>query len=194
MLRFTTRRISAVAAAAAATFGPAATVVAPLCFGALQVGDAIPDSQVFVGTPPRAVSTEATLFKGRKVLLLALPGAFTGNCSKQLPDYARKAAALKVAHGVDEVLCVSTNDTFVNAAWASAAGLRSDAAVTMVADPCRSLLESLGHKVDLGPLLGGERYARVAMVIDDGKIAKLWPEVDGNSLSCTNACQVIEAA
>jgi peroxiredoxin len=189
MFRFASRRLGAAAAATPAAEAAAAATPAP---SPLKAGDVIPDSQVFVGTPPRAVSTATALFKNKKVMLVAVPGAFTGTCNKQLAEYVKEVAALKKAHDITELLCVSTNDTFVNAAWASASGLTDDS-VTMVADPCHSLLENLGHIIDL-PVLGGDRFARVTMVIEDSKIAQLWAEKDGKSLTCTKADNVLSGS
>jgi peroxiredoxin len=147
-----------------------------------KVGYAIPESQVFVGMPPKALST-AELFGGRKVLLFAVPGAFTGNCNCQLPEFAKAVPELKTAHGVDEVMCAVANDSFVCENWLKEVGVTREQ-INIVSDPNHSLLKNLGHEIDL-PVLGGDRFARVAMIVEDGVIKQLWKEKDGKSYEAT---------
>eukprot|EP00672_Neobodo_designis_P028674 CAMPEP_0174828102 /NCGR_PEP_ID=MMETSP1114-20130205/1141_1 /TAXON_ID=312471 /ORGANISM="Neobodo designis, Strain CCAP 1951/1" /LENGTH=171 /DNA_ID=CAMNT_0016061811 /DNA_START=110 /DNA_END=625 /DNA_ORIENTATION=- len=147
-----------------------------------KVGYAIPESQVFVGMPPKPQST-TEIFGGRKVLLFTVPGAFTGNCNCQLPDYAKAAPELKKTHGVDEVVCAVANDSFVCENWLKEVGVTREE-VNVVSDPGHSLLKNLGHEIDL-PVLGGDRYARTAMVVEDGVIKRLWKEKDGKSYEAT---------
>lgn len=153
-----------------------------------KVGYAIPDSQVYVGMPPKAAST-SELFGGKKVLLFTVPGAFTGNCSCQLPAMAAKKDELKSKLGVSEIFCATSNDSFVCDKWRKDVGVE-DGAVQMISDPSHSLLKNLGHEIDL-PVLGGDRFARVAMVVDDGVIADLWTEKDGKSYERTTPENVL---
>jgi peroxiredoxin len=146
-----------------------------------KVGYTVPESQVFVGKPPKPTSTN-DLFQGKKVFLFATPGAFTGNCSTMVPAIAEAASKLKSGLNVAEIYCVTSNDSFVCDNWLKDMKVGSD--VTMISDPGHSLLNNLGHKIDL-PVLGGDRYARVALVLEDGKITKVWKEKDGKAYEAT---------
>src|SRR5882757_5421603 len=109
----------------------------------IKVGDKIPSVKLKQMTPDgvRDVQTDE-LFKGKKVVLFALPGAFTPTCSaKHLPGYVEKAAELK-AKGVDEIACTAVNDAFVMGAWSKSADAGD--AVTMLADGNGSFAEALG--------------------------------------------------
>ena len=152
------------------------------------VGSAIAESHVFVGMPPKATST-SELFKGKKVFLLAIPGGYTSTCSVQLPQLASKAVAIKAAFNVESVLTVTTCDSFVCDSWMKSVNVSRDA-VNVVSDPGKSLLKNLGHVVNL-PMLGGDRFARVAMVIEDGTITKLWREKDGLDMQVTTADYIL---
>src|ERR1700686_1570810 len=84
----------------------------------IKVGDTIPSMKLMVATAdgPKEISTDE-IFKGKKVVLFAVPGAFTPTCSaKHLPGFVQNADALK-AKGVDTVACISVNDAFVMGAW-----------------------------------------------------------------------------
>lgn len=145
----------------------------------LPVGTVIPDSKIFFGVPPTPISTD-DLFRNKRVLMFAVPGAFTAKCSAQVPDYVKNAEQLKTKYNVSEILCVATNDSFVMDAWGKQL-LPNEAdqqVVKMGADPMQSLLKNLNYKIEL-PALGGKRYARVSLVIDDAKIEKVWEEADG---------------
>src|SRR3954471_17019267 len=99
----------------------------------IKVGDAIPSAKLTVATPdgPKEASTDE-VFKGKKVDLFAVPGAFTPTCSmKHLPGYLQNVDALK-AKGVDAVACLAVNDPFVMSAWAKEQGV--DGRLMMLAD------------------------------------------------------------
>jgi peroxiredoxin (alkyl hydroperoxide reductase subunit C) len=85
----------------------------------IKVGDTIPSTKLMTVGPdgPREISTD-DIFKGKKVVLFAVPGAFTPTCSaKHLPGFVQHAAAIK-AKGVDTIVCLAVNDAFVLGAWA----------------------------------------------------------------------------
>ncbi len=99
----------------------------------IKVGDQIPSMKLMMGTPegPKETSTDE-IFKGKKVVLFAVPGAFTPTCSvKHLPSFVQNIDALK-AKGVDTVACIAVNDAFVMAAWGKEQG--TEGKVTMLAD------------------------------------------------------------
>lgn len=137
----------------------------------ISVGDRIPEATVFVmgENGPRAVST-TELFSGKKVVLFALPGAFTPTCSNaHLPGYVIRADDI-LARGVDEIVCMSVNDAFVMDAW----GRQQNAErITMVADGSAEFTRALGLDVDLSERGFGVRSERFAMIVEDGVVTLL---------------------
>ncbi|MEQ2276032.1 Peroxiredoxin-5, mitochondrial [Xenotaenia resolanae] len=98
----------------------------------IQVGEALPAVEVQEGEPGNKVAMDQ-LFKGKKGVLFAVPGAFTPGCSKtHLPGFVQQAEELK-SKGIQEVACISVNDAFVMAAWGKEHG--ADGKVRMLADP-----------------------------------------------------------
>ena len=122
------------------------------------------------------VSTD-DFFSGRKVVLFAVPGAFTPTCSqKHLPGFVANADAIK-AKGVDEIACVSVNDAFVMDAWG--ASHSAEGKVTMLADGSAKLAQALGLDLDLMERGLGSRSQRYAMVVEDGTVTLLNVEESG---------------
>ncbi|XP_059614699.1 peroxiredoxin-5, mitochondrial [Phlebotomus argentipes] len=149
----------------------------------IKEGDKLPGADLFEDSPANKVNT-ADLCRGKKVILFAVPGAFTPGCSKtHLPGYVDKAEELK-GQGVSEIVCVSVNDPFVMSAWGKdhAAGGK----VRMLADPCGAFTKAVDLGVDLPPL-GGLRSKRYSMVIEDGVVTALNVEPDGTGLTCSLA-------
>jgi len=139
----------------------------------------LPSMKLMTATPdgPKEVSTEA-LFKGKKVVLLAVPGAFTPTCSaKHLPGYVQNFEALK-AKGVDEIVCMAVNDPFVMGAWAKDQG--TDGKVVMLADGSGAFTKAMGLELDLVARGLGMRSQRFAMVVDDMKVTHLAVEAPGD--------------
>jgi glutaredoxin-like protein len=115
------------------------------------------------------------LFAGRRVIVFGLPGAFTPTCSsRHLPRYDELAPDLR-AHGVDEILCVSVNDPYVMEAWARDQEVDN---VTLVADGNAEFTASIGMLVDKRDLGFGLRSWRYSMLVNDGKVEKLFCEPD----------------
>ena len=144
----------------------------------IKVGDKIPSvtlqQKTAEGVSP--VTTDE-LFKGKRVVLFAVPGAFTPTCSaKHLPSFVQHAADLK-GKGVDSVACVSVNDAFVMDAWGKAQS--ADGKVTMLADGSAHLAKALGLDLDLMDKGLGVRSQRYAMVVKDGTVEKLFVEAPG---------------
>lgn len=145
----------------------------------IQVGDALPDASVYELDEtggPRAVPASERL-KGKRVVLFAVPGAFTRTCSeKHLPGFVANADAIR-AKGVDEIVCLSVNDPMVMAAWGRAHG--ADGKVSMLADGLCAFTRAAGMDSDMSARGYGVRSRRYAMLVEDGKVTALWPEPPG---------------
>jgi peroxiredoxin len=143
----------------------------------IAVGDKLPDVKLMKATEngPEAVQT-GEYFKGKRVALFSVPGAFTPTCSaKHLPSYVEKAADLK-AKGIDEIACTAVNDGFVMGAWGRASGSPD---VTMLADGNGDFANALGLPLDLTGGGLGRRGQRFSMVVNDGKVEQLNVEAAG---------------
>ena len=150
----------------------------------IEVGDAIPDVTVWVmrDGAPAAISSHEVLGTG-KVVLFAVPGAYTPGCSLQhLPGYASRADEL-AGKGVDQIVCISTNDVFVMDAWGQAHGLAES--MIMMADAHGEFADAMGTKVEVPGL--GQRTTRYALVAQDGIVTGLLPEADGFSVTDSTA-------
>ena len=118
------------------------------------------------------ISTES-LFKGRRVILFSLPGAFTPICSeKQLPGFEKNYEKLK-SLGINEIYCISVNDGFVMNAWADKNNL---AKVKVLPDGNADFTRSMGMLIDKKHLGFGFRSWRYSTIINDGVIEKWWQE------------------
>ncbi len=141
----------------------------------IKVGDRMPEGSFGVMTKdgPGALSA-ADLFKGKKVVLFAVPGAFTPTCSmNHLPGYLKHAAELR-AKGVDTVGCLSVNDTFVMDAWGKDKAVGDK--VTMLADGNGTYTKALGLELDASGFGMGQRSQRFAIVVQDGVVKQLHVE------------------
>jgi peroxiredoxin len=145
----------------------------------IKVGDRVPDATLteFIETEtagctlgPNAFQV-ADLVKGKKILMFALPGAFTPTCSaKHVPGYVDHIDAIK-AKGVDEVWCVAVNDAFVMGAWGREQKVAGK--VRMLADGSAVWTKALGLELDLTARGMGLRSNRYSMLVKDGKVATL---------------------
>ena len=145
----------------------------------IKVGDKVPAMKLMSAGPdgPKEMSTEA-LFKGKKVVMFAVPGAFTPTCSaKHMPGYLQQVDAFK-AKGVDEVVCMAVNDPFVMAAWSKDQGVGGK--VLMLADGSGAFTKAMGLELDLMARGLGMRSQRFAMVVEDMKITHLAIEAPGD--------------
>jgi peroxiredoxin len=138
----------------------------------IKVGDAIPKAAFTVMTPQGPiVRTTEQMFKGRKIVLLGVPGAFTPTCSNiHLPGFADKVADFKLK-GVDEIAVTGVNDVFVMTAWAKATG--SADKITFLADGSGDFAKAIGLTLDLSERGLGIRSQRYSMLVDDGVVRKL---------------------
>jgi len=144
----------------------------------IKVGESIPSMKLIMATPegPKETSTDA-IFKGKKVVLFAVPGAFTPTCSaKHLPGFVQNAEAIK-AKGVDTIACIAVNDAFVMGAWGKDQG--TDGKVTMLADGAAQFAKTLGLELDLNARGMGVRSQRYALIAEDGKVTHLAVEAPG---------------
>jgi peroxiredoxin len=139
---------------------------------AISVGDKIPDVEVRTmgADGPQAVRTGEVLGEGR-VVLFAVPGAFTPGCSKiHLPGFVANADTLK-QKGVDRIACIAVNDPWVMQAWGESQGVGDK--IVMLADGNGDFTRAMGLEFD-GSIVGlGPRSRRYAAVIDDGVVAQL---------------------
>ena len=143
----------------------------------IAIGDKLPDVKLMKATEsgPEAVQS-SEYFKGKRVALFSVPGAFTPTCSaKHLPGFVQKADELK-AKGIDEIACTAVNDAFVMGAWNRADG--SDD-ITMLSDGNGDLAQSLDLVMDGSGFGMGKRGQRFSMVINDGTVEQLNVEAPG---------------
>jgi glutaredoxin/glutathione-dependent peroxiredoxin len=145
----------------------------------IKPGDTLPSMKLMVATAegPREVATD-DLFRGKNVVLFAVPGAFTPTCSaRHLPGYVEQAAAFK-AKGIDTIVCMAVNDAFVMGAWAYAHDVGPE--ITMLADGSGAFTKALGLELDLTMRGMGVRSQRFALVANDMKVTHLAVEKPGD--------------
>ena len=144
----------------------------------ISKGDSLPDATLVKMTPDGPDKVQAAdYFKGKKVALFAVPGAFTPTCSaKHLPGYIDKADELK-AKGVDEIACTSVNDAFVLGAWRDA---NNADGITMLADGNGEFAKAMGLDTDFSPYGMGTRSNRYSMIVDDGVVTEINVEEPGD--------------
>lgn len=156
---------------------------------AIQVGDQLPniELQVMGSNGPEKVQT-GDLFAGKKVVLFAVPGAFTPTCSAaHLPGFVVDADKLK-AKGVDSIICTSVNDTFVMDAWGKAHNAEQ---IVMLADGLAELAKAVGLTQDRTASQMGIRSQRYAMIVNDGVVEVL--NIDEKGLETTSSEAILAA-
>ena len=144
----------------------------------IKVGDKIPEGTLTQMTEkgPAPIST-SELFGGKKVVLFAVPGAFTPTCSaKHLPGFVQNADAIK-AKGADTIACMAVNDVFVMNAWGKDQNVGDK--VMMLADGSGSFAKALGVELDLNAMGLGTRAKRYSMLVDNGVVKQLNLEEPG---------------
>jgi peroxiredoxin len=135
----------------------------------IQVGDSLPQATFRIMTPdgPAARTTD-DVFKGRKLVLVGVPGAFTPTCDRNhLPGYVKNADTIQ-AMGIDAIAVTAVNDVFVLKAWAQSAN--ADGKVEMLADGNGDFARALGLAFDGSGFGLGTRSQRYSMVVDDGVV------------------------
>ena len=156
----------------------------------IQVGDSLPDSSVTMMTAEgvRGVSVRQ-LFAAKRVVLFAVPGAFTPTCSdKHLPGFIMKAEEIKL-QGVDLIACLAVNDAFVMHAWAKARNVGDR--LLMLADGNGDLTRALGLELDATSSGMGHRSRRYAAVLEDNVVRHLYLE-PGSELTVSSAEAVLQ--
>jgi peroxiredoxin len=144
----------------------------------IKVGDRIPSVKLKHMTAEgiKDITTDE-IFKGKKVVLFALPGAFTPTCSaKHLPGFVQKAAEIK-GKGVDTIACLSVNDAFVMSAWGK--DQKVEDKVLMLADGNGDFTRAIDLEMDGSGYGLGKRSRRYAMVVQDGVVKTLNVENPG---------------
>jgi peroxiredoxin len=155
----------------------------------IKVGDKVPEGMMTImgAEGPAGIST-ADIFDGKKVVLFAVPGAFTPTCSMaHLPGFVVHVDAIK-AKGVDTVACMSVNDVFVMDAWGKAANAEH---LVMLADGNGDFTKALDLVLDASVYGMGARSKRFAMVVDDGVVSLL--NIDEAALEATSAEAILAA-
>jgi len=158
---------------------------------AIKVGDKLPADMKLkeMGESGPKDVTVGDLFKGKKVVVFAVPGAFTPTCSmKHLPGFVEQAKAIR-AKGVDEIVCLSVNDAFVMGAWGDAQGAKDK--VRMIADGNGEFTRAVGLEMDGSGFGLGKRSQRYAMIVKDGKVEHLLVE-PGPGLNASSAEAVLQ--
>ena len=144
----------------------------------IKVGDRLPSVTLSEATAegPKPVKTE-DVFKGKRVALVAVPGAFTPTCSaKHLPGFKQQAHAIK-AKGIDVIACISVNDAFVMRAWAEDQAVGED--ILMLGDGSGDFTRAVGLEMDATGFGMGKRSQRYSMIVDDGVVTELNVEAPG---------------
>ncbi|WP_144391702.1 peroxiredoxin [Pleionea sediminis] len=136
----------------------------------IKEGDKLPAATFSLITKEGSSNpTTEELFSGKKVVLFAVPGAFTPTCSEaHLPGFVVNADKIK-AKGVDTIICLSVNDSFVMKAWGEASNADD---IMMLADGGGQFTKAIGLEMETGDF-GGLRSQRYSMIVDDGVVSKL---------------------
>ncbi len=144
----------------------------------IQVGDKLPSVKLWYKDEDGVKSIDSDeLFAGKKVVLFALPGAFTPTCSaSHVPGYVVHADEIR-ARGVDSIICLSVNDAFVMDAWGEAQNVEDR--VMMIADGSAHFTRAVGLELDIDARGMGLRSQRYAMVVNDGVVELLNIEAPG---------------
>jgi peroxiredoxin len=156
----------------------------------IKVGEKVPSATLMEmkGGSPQPVKTD-DLFSGKKVVLFALPGAFTPTCSaKHVPGFVQHADELK-QKGVDAIACVSVNDAFVMGAWGE--NQKAGDKVMMLADGNGDFTRAVGLEMDASKFGMGKRSQRYSMIVENGVVKELNVEEPG-AFSVSSAEHVLK--
>lgn len=157
----------------------------------ISVGDKLPETEFFVMTadgPSKKQSAE--LFSGKKVVLFAVPGAFTPTCHmKHMPGFVANAEAIK-AKGVDDIICVTVNDPFVVGEWTNQSG--AEGKVSVVADALAEFTKAMGLEMDASAFGLGIRSKRYAAIVEDGTVTTLIVEDEPPKAEQTAAEEILK--
>jgi len=159
---------------------------------AIKVGDRLPNAtfRVMTDEGPKPKTTDE-VFKGKKVVLFAVPGAFTPTCHKNhLPGFVQNAAAIK-AKGVDTIAVTGVNDVFVMDAWKKASD--ADGKVEFLSDGNAEFAKALGLELDASGAGLGIRSKRYSMIVEDGVVKALNVEDVPSKADVSNAENILKA-
>ena len=161
---------------------------------ALKVGDKIPSAKfTIMGAEGPAEMTTDEVFKGKKVALFAVPGAYTPTCHKShMPGFVDRVGELK-GKGVDTIACTAVNDIFVLDNWAKDTGAAGK--ILMLADGSGDFAKAAGLEIDLSAFGLGLRSKRYAMLVEDGVVKVLNIEdspPQAEKSSAANLCSMID--
>jgi len=158
----------------------------------INVGDRIPSVTLKQLTSEGVKEfTTDEIFRGKRVVLIAVPGAFTPACSQRhLPGYVDKATDIK-AKGIDEIACVAVNDAFVMGAWGR--DQKAEGKVRMLADGSGDFTRALGLELDLSKGGLGMRSKRYSMLVDDGVVKSLNVEQQPGQVEASGAEAMLKA-
>ena len=156
----------------------------------ISVGERMPNAGLFEpgeGGPDKLSSDD--LFKGRKVVLVGMPGAFTPTCHhSHLPGFIENRDAI-LSKGVDEIVVLSTNDTHVLRAWAEATGAKGK--LRFVSDGNFDLISQTGLSFDGSGTGMGTRARRFAMIVEDGVVTAIAVEENRGQTAVSSAAQIL---
>jgi len=157
---------------------------------AIQVGDRLPAATFkTVGADGPEEITTSELSSGKKVVLFAVPGAFTPTCDRNhLPGFIEHYEAIR-AKGVDDIAVVSVNDVFVMGAWAKSSGAAGK--IRFLADGSADFTRAVGMELDASGFGMGVRSKRYAMVIEDGVVKKLQIDEVRGSVEASGAAAIL---
>ena len=159
---------------------------------AICTGEKLPEASFFTmgADGPAQISTN-DFFAGKKVVLFAVPGAFTPTCNNNhLPGFVEHADDIK-GKGVDEIAVVSVNDVFVMGAWAGTSG--GGDSIKFLADPNADFAQAIGMELDLTGHGLGVRSKRYAMVVEDGTVTTLTVEGNPGEAVDSSAAKIMES-
>ena len=157
----------------------------------IKVGDRLPKATFTVMTSdgPAARTTD-DIFKGKKVVLFGVPGAFTPTCHRNhLPGFIENEASIK-AKGVDEIAVTATNDVFVMSAWAK--DTKGDGKIAFLADGSAEFAKAAGLDLDLSARGMGVRTKRYSMIVDDGVVRSINIEETPGTADASGAKKILE--
>jgi glutaredoxin/glutathione-dependent peroxiredoxin len=158
----------------------------------IQVGDKIPSATFRYVSPegPKEITSDE-LFRGKRVVLFAVPGAFTPACSQRhLPGYVEKAADLK-GKGIDTIACIAVNDQAVMGAWGASQNVGDK--IMMLADGSGDFARAVGMDIDLSRAGLGTRSKRYSMLVEDGTVKALNVEQSPGQVDLSSADAMLKA-
>lgn len=156
----------------------------------VKIGDRLPEASLFVATADGdAKISSHDIFRNRRVVLFAVPGAFTPTCHEMhLPSFLAKRDAI-MSRGVDAVACLAVNDIDVMKAWAKQSG--ADGQITFLADGNGEFTRKIGLEVDYSAHGMGKRSRRYSMIVDNGVVKSLNVE-DGRGIEKSGAEAILK--